>query len=461
MAKQPTAGEMKATLLAMSNGNGAQKEIELPAYPIQIWPDVLAEYFTAYAKMVDAPIGMIACPAAPVIAAAVGNTRPVGEKEGHLIHPAIWTAEIAEPSTAKSPMLAGARELVVPPQRAARKRYLEAQETYARALAEARGGGPDPGDPPTEEHFYSDDYSIEAVHMMTASSAGIVVANDELLRWLKSFNAYKGKGGADWQTWLSFWNGISDFRTNRKGTGTTISGRAVVNVCGSIQPDRLPELSQDAVKDGMLARFLMSTYPSRVPRVNEFTLPVDLFADAVGLVEQLRRTPPVDAVYLSRSAWTLYQEWWNDDQAPATEKNRGPVKHFLGKLKEHVLKLAALLHCVHDPKAVAQAVSRRTFEDAIELLDYHRAHTLAAYQYLAIPSDQNPVNPGRKILWTLRRLGGSATREEIREARSHRDSAAELDAIFDALEREGKITVEIVKTGGRDATRYTLKTDAD
>jgi hypothetical protein len=450
------AKEIKAQLLAMANGNGAGYATGLPEYPLSIWPDILAEYFTAYARMIDAPVGMIACPAAPVLAGIIGNRRPIFEKIGHRIHPAIWTVEIAEPSTAKSPMLAGARELAVQLQVTARMTHDSAKRAYALNLQDLPRGQPEPPPPPDLEHFYTDDCTVEQIGPICEASAGVVFTNDELLRWLKSFNAYKGGKGADWETWLSFWSGIRHNKIDRKTQNLIMPERGVVCLCGSIQPDRLNELSASAVKDGMLARFLMSTYPANVQRVNDNTLPDDLVVDAVDLAGKLRLATETEPVFFSPAARKLYAEWWNDDMAPRAEASHGPVRHFLGKLKDQILKLAALLHCVHDPRVVATNVGRRTIEDAIDLIDFHRAHTLHAYQYLALPSDQSPVNPGRKILWTIRRLGGSATLEEIRVARGNHDKAAFLLEVLGAEVEASRLTVEMIPTGGRPATRYTI-----
>jgi len=126
----------------------------------------------------------------------------------------------------------------------------------------------------------------------------------------------------------------------------------------------------------------------------------------------------------------------------------------------HALKVIALLHCVHDPGSLAKEVSRDRIEDALTLVEYHRQHTLLAYEYLNIPSDHSPVGPRRTVLAAIRRLGGSATIEQIRNA-TGRHFTGELirSALIPDL-ASGAVEEESIRPDGgvgRSATQFTLR----
>jgi hypothetical protein len=99
------------------HGAGADCDEQRPAitpYPRYIWPPALADYFAAVARVVDAPVDMVATFATPIIGAVIGNRRALLVKPGFVVRPIIWSAVIAETATGKSPSFEHALALVAP-----------------------------------------------------------------------------------------------------------------------------------------------------------------------------------------------------------------------------------------------------------------------------------------------------------------------------------------------------------
>lgn len=442
--------------IARATANGHTPEIELPDYPLDIWPDALGRYFETAARCVGAPVAMATVPAQSIIAGLIGNSRPIIAKAGYPIPPAIWTFDLAEPGTGKSPMLGHARRLVTRMQYDAKQFHDLQMGEYVELVAEHHRGEPDPPKPAPFQHYYTDNATIESLAPICEYSAGITMIRDELVGWLHDLNAYRSGRGSDRQAWLTFWSGQEGTKTDRKSSGVVMPAHAVVCITGSIQPGRFAELAGETAKDGMLARFLGAMHPDVVVSWNDYTLEERDLEDARAYLYPLRKAPPAPAAVLSERAIDLYREW-DQENAQLTQAAQGPLRHLLSKLPLHLLKLVALLHCVYDPEAREREVNWRRMRDGIRLLEYHRQHTEVAYSMIAIPANRKPVGAKRSILWAIERMDGVATLKEIRVKTGGHMSSEELVGHLDALVAEEYLDVEVVPTGGRPATKYTVR----
>jgi hypothetical protein len=172
----------------------------VPAYPVDVWPELLADYFRASATTVGAPVDMVATFATPIIAAVIGNRRPLMVKPGMVVRPILWTAIIAGVSTGKSGALEHAFALVSGLQSDAVEAYRWKLERYE---TEQKTAGANGQSRPVLEHFYTGNATLEWFGPAARDSAGIAMVRDELLGWLRDFDAYRSGKGGDRQTWLS------------------------------------------------------------------------------------------------------------------------------------------------------------------------------------------------------------------------------------------------------------------
>lgn len=454
------AREARLRLEAMASGNGAAPGITLPAYPLDVWPEPLAHYFDQYAKMVGAPVGMIANPATSILSGVIGNSRPVIVKEGYRVAPAIWTFDLAEPGTGKSPMLKGARNLVSSLQRDAKDTAEWLMEEYIETVAarERNDHSPMPPRPEEAQTYFTDSATIEKIGDICETSAGMCMIRDELIGWLYDLNVYRGGRGSDRQAWQTFWSGQENTSVHRKSSNVVMPANPVVAICGGIQPGLFPQLAKDAIEDGMLARFLGSVYPDVVIEFNLTRLEEGTLAAARELTAQLRKRPAARPVQFSRRCLSLLHEW-DQNNKPARQAAVGAVRNFLSKLVDQVVKLAALLHCVHDPHAVADGVSQERLEDAMSLMDYYRHHTLYAYHYLNILSADIPAGERITAMAAIRRAGGSATRTEIQRGTGGHWNRDMMTSVLEALLDVGWVERSIIsreETGGKQAEVYTI-----
>ena len=103
---------------------------------------------------------------------------------------------------------------------------------------------------------------------------GMVSYHDELVAFIASLDAYRGKGGPskDRAHWLSMWSG-QEINILRKGHDPIFIPETAVSLFGCVQQDKLTELlhGDDAAAksgDGFWARFLWCVPCNPFPEMN-------------------------------------------------------------------------------------------------------------------------------------------------------------------------------------------------
>jgi hypothetical protein len=427
----------------------------LPDYPVDVWPDALATYFRVAADSIGTPVDMVAVPAAPILAAAIGNRRPLRIKSGWVERPIVWTALIADVSTGKSPALKHALALVDGLQADAVDEFAMKLADYDAAAAERKGKPA--GERPVLEHFFTSNATLEWFGPAARDSAGIAMVRDELLGWLKDFDAYRSGRGGDRQTWLSLWSGGA-MKIDRRGAETIYAEHPVVAVAGGIQPDRLPELAKDAAADGFLSRFLLSMPAATIPGWTDSGVDTVTLHAAKDIVRALRRREYRDPTPLSDDAQALFKAFCLTNAAVLNAGNVPPVlAAAYGKLPIQASRLALVLHCCHDPYGDLSVVPVKRVRDAIDLAEYHAQHAVLAYRRLNIESPDRPVGLARRVLSAVRRAESDVvTRRDLHGLLGGHVPADDLSAALDELVERGLLESERVSTAGRPAERYRL-----
>jgi hypothetical protein len=355
------------------------RAISVPPFPLAVFPPRIRAYLERGAEAVGCPPDLVAVPFLGYVAAAMGKTRLIRIKARWVQRPILWVGVVARSGDGKSPADSYARAALDDLQGKADERYQEQLAHYQSELAHWKGSDPksrgDEPAPPLYEHWYSTDSTVEAVAPMLRHTTGLALACDELVAWARSCNAYK-RTGPDRQRFLEIWNG-RPLKVDRKTQGVIFVKEPVLCIVGGIQPDRLPEMTNEAsIHDGLLPRFLWS-YPD-VPmsewswgegEIDDLEWMVELFAGV--------RTPvnPLGPLILrpDPEARALWKQWYDDMKASASQLP--PLaKEVASKLPAHLARLWLVLETLwrpDDPRGVASA---DRLADAIELVSYFAAH---------------------------------------------------------------------------------------
>src|SRR5262249_30237441 len=124
------------------------------------------------------------------------------------------------------------------------------------------------GEEPILKRIVSTDPTTEALGLVLAQNPrGMIVAPDEMTRWVMSMDQYKGGKGGDRPFYLSTWNGEAVYVDRAKHMKEPIVvPHPFLTVVGGLTPDMLSTLSEERGRDdGFIARLLFA-YPDRLAR---------------------------------------------------------------------------------------------------------------------------------------------------------------------------------------------------
>ena len=134
--------------------------------------------------------------------------------------------------------------------------------------------GPEPT-PPVCSRIAVSDTTVEALaDRLQAALRGLLCERDELSGWLKSFNQYKAKGGADVAHWLTMHRAGGLLMDRKTGDQKIIfCPMAFVAVAGTVQPGTLRRcLTPEYRESGLAARLLLAMPPVRRRQWSEATV---------------------------------------------------------------------------------------------------------------------------------------------------------------------------------------------
>jgi Protein of unknown function (DUF3987)/Bifunctional DNA primase/polymerase, N-terminal/Primase C terminal 2 (PriCT-2) len=166
----------------------------------------------------------------------------------------LWTALVGPPSTKKSPIMREVTRPIELIETELNRKYFAAKAAFDALPANEKKEKEEP----KQGRLRIEDVTIEAVqNIMRDNPEGLLLVRDELAGWFGSMDKYGGRGAsADRGFWLSSWNGgMSSFdRVGRKSG--TMENRSV-NILGGVQDDKLREVSDEGIDDGLLQRLFM------------------------------------------------------------------------------------------------------------------------------------------------------------------------------------------------------------
>jgi hypothetical protein len=403
----------------------------VPVFPLDVLPGPVRRFVTEGADALPCPPDYVAVPLLVLAGGAVGASRALAVKEGHVQRAALYAAVVGPPGSAKSPAL----DLAAAPALDTDGRLLDAWRerlaAYEDELPECESDAKPPR--PVLERVTVNDATAEAlVPILTENPRGVVLVRDELAGWVLSMNAYREGGkGADVQFWLSAWSGAA-VTVDRKGThaaGPLRVRHPFIGVVGCLPPDRLPALRGDrgrkrAEQDGFIDRVLFA-YPPEPPAVAEDWRSVsaaarDAWRDVYDRLRTLARVPDGDGQrpFLLKLTDCGRREWQHFTAAHAAELNAPEFPDHLrgpwAKQKGYSARLALILHCLRWAAAEIHGdtadVDGESVRRAVELVNYFKAH--ARRVYAAMDADPAVKLARRLLRWLARQGGATFTRRD-------------------------------------------------
>jgi hypothetical protein len=266
---------MKVVDLATDGLNNRKFMKDSGHFPIDVLPKVFRDYIEQGVKAFATPPDYIALPLLNVVSVVLGNAYQIRFKNTWDKKPVQWSVIVGGSGTNKSAPLKFAISILKILQKENRKKYEEEQEQYKfkkmkyeyqlKVWEEAvynenadLSSKPEEPEEPRYKQLIVQDATIETIpDLVKANPRGLIRYHDEIVGFISSMDKYKTRGD-ERQTWMQIKDG-QDIDVNRKNKDVLTGEIPFVNILGTTQPERLPEIigkNEGDKRDGFAQRFL-------------------------------------------------------------------------------------------------------------------------------------------------------------------------------------------------------------
>ena len=409
-------------------------------FPLDVLPCPTRDLVTAAAESIGCPIDF---PAVAILAAAsglIGRSASLLIKPGYFESASLYMALVGKPSSGKSPALGAALAPVWS--------IASMLDQVGRAEMDAwnKADPKDRGEKPTLRRIVTTDPTTEALGPILARNPrGLIVAPDEMTKWVMSMDQYKGGKGGDRPFYLSVWKGEAVYIDRAKNMSEPIVvPHPFLTVVGGLTPGMLTELPEGKGRDdGFMARLLFAYPDPETHRYSDRGIPDAVAGEWERMARSLwdRATREKDGravphvVKWNPKAAVAWAEWCNahraeqdaDDFPDALE---GPW----GKLEAYAARLALVLHLMdlasdttRNAPAEPPDLPRRIIDDAARLVAYFKTHARRVHAAIDGKLIDGGQNVRALVRWILRNeLTGFSTRDIDRNFHRFRDDPATL-----------------------------------
>jgi hypothetical protein len=243
------------------------KEIIKKGLPVDAFPDPIKNFIIQFARGSGSQESFVASGVLACCAGVCGHHEII-VKNGYKERPNFFLCLVGKPGVTKSAPIKAALKPMLIVEAKNSKEFKEAHEKWKallkdKGLKKAERDAIMASQPTRKPCHVITDGSIEAMfqHLEAMDEAGgaphCVFVKDELKAFFGGMDKFKGKGGDEYETWLSLFSGQDLIKTLVSKTIFIKGARATV--IGGIQPDVYNKCMKDK-GDGMTDRFMIAIF---------------------------------------------------------------------------------------------------------------------------------------------------------------------------------------------------------
>lgn len=385
-----------------------QKLKPVQPFPILSLESNVGSYVSILARQKSLPVDLAATTFLTLIAGVLGRKIQIRMKpEQNWMESAnVWAALVAPPAFKKSPSLRELFSHVNLLESRAEEEYKKKHAVWkANSNPKSKSNNQNNTDEPCLRRYVTDDCTTAKLRELFSSNpGGLIFRNDELKGMLKKLDAVGHE--SDRGFYLQCWSGLDYFNEDRIGRGSTLKIPLTLTWIGCIPPSNLSFYLNQAVSegggsDGLMQRFQMPCYP-------DFTEPFENSDEIVSQAMQElmnRLFLQIDSeasekprlLSFSIEAQKEFDQWLVKSENDA--RFGGHLSYWeshLGKIPKLVGSLCITLHRIKEfiRDYHSQEVSKETFYDVLELVEYYKSHARRCYESL----ESIEMATARKIL---------------------------------------------------------------
>jgi hypothetical protein len=375
-------------------------------------PASLGSYPAAYATQTGIDFGIALGGALAAAASALDDAFQIvaDEPTGYWQSARLWILALAPSGSGKSPAQA---HMLAPLDAIARAELALYEKRSATAKNQLQAGThTGEAERLSRPRIIVRDTTIEALsEVLRDTPRGVLIATDEIVSWLGSMDAYRGKSGArDRGEWLRLFDGGSH-TIERIQRGSINIPNWGCSILTATTPIALSKLAQQLPEDGLLQRFIAIVSPRQQDGV-----PVENIESIRGkyenLIERLYRLAPLPTsrgkIHMAPAAKSAFQAWRRDnrlEQEGFESVDPGLAAH-VAKHPSFALRLALLFHCAETLAGEAHGAHPENLEVTEECMRMafcflKRAQNHALALYLSLKGESEVLSLARKVAKTI------------------------------------------------------------
>jgi hypothetical protein len=210
-------------------------------FPLDVLPLSARDLAEAAAESIACPVDF---PAVAMLAAAsgiIGRSACLMIKPGYFASAALYVALVGNPSSGKTPAQHAALAPVLSIAGELHDEWRPRMDAWKAAKSDERG------EEPVLRRLVTTDPTTEALGPILAKNPrGLILAPDEMTKWVMSMDQYKGGKGGDRPFYLSAWNGEPVYVDRAKHQREPIVvPHPFLTVVGGLAPDMLSALPEE------------------------------------------------------------------------------------------------------------------------------------------------------------------------------------------------------------------------
>lgn len=326
-----------------------------------------------------------------VCASAIGNNVHL-HNGSYTSKPIFWLAIIGSRGTGKTHPLSYA---IKPLDEKDNQTFIEYQslvQEYEQKEKDTREKRPN------YSKFILKDFTPEKLaESLQHNQKGVLIFQDELMRWINSFDQYK-KGG-DQQMYLDLFNG-NELTVDRVTKEPIRIPQTNVNILGGMQPEIVRQLAKNnRGEDGFLDRFLF-VYPE-ILEPHLFTgldIPEAHKDNYQRLINNLLEAPKL-TLKADSSNIELYKEWQHEKAKEHFHDNL--ERSIQAKMETYVWRLALIIEMIQ--QAVTgnfnTSIQNESLKKAIKLIEYFRLNALRVHDKIMVKSPLDDLTALQRELY--------------------------------------------------------------
>ena len=376
----------------------------------------------------------------------------------------LYGAVVARSGAKKSPF---SRLLVSDPTEDLRLE-LARQNTRARQEWDEQNRGIKPAersDKPQALYLSVSDFTAEALakqlQVQEARGLGLLINRDEIAGMFGNLNAYRSGRGSDEEQLLEAYDGsgFSSLRIAEDGGGRFYH-RCHLSIYGTIQPVVLRELVKAGDASGLWARFLFIPLPERVVPIPESETDQERTearwaADVLAHLCRWVYSLPRQSLALSAEARRKFVAYEANQQREVMRTTLGAQGALLGKAAGKVLRIAALLHLLHQGSSDgwhSDLISEAVMDRACVLVDHINAWTMGLHEQVA-----EGANDLMRLIHRVALAAGAGSisfKDVVQRMSKGQRKESDSASVAVAMEALAELGVGEVERGARGAVRY-------